>query len=360
MYRGYDRDAATVLALDGQASEREHIVGVFERAGFAEVLQAEPLDDQIDSFFGQVASEIHLVTMALRRAPKQALHTIEHARAKFSGPILVVARPPSVSVQDVLDAGADECINTRDVPEELIIHRAEKALIEREYTQAVEEHHRQSQKLLVNILAVLVRILDSKDPYTRNHSHNVCRYSRMLGRRYGLSEEELDRLGLAAMLHDFGKIGIVEAILNKPGRLTDDEYEIMKTHTTLGGVLLESLPDLADVVPAIIHHHEAWDGRGYPSQLKADEAHLWARIIGIADAYDVMSSRRRYKEPYPHEKCMDELQKGAGRQFDPVLASMFIEVVEAMRADGALSVPGHEEPAAEIDPAPEAADAADA
>jgi len=184
------------------------------------------------------------------------------------------------------------------------------------------------QRLFVNILTVMVKILESKDPYTRFHSHSVTKWSRMIGRRKGLCDEDIDRLGVAALLHDFGKIGIPENILCKATRLTSEEFEIMKKHPTIARNLLSSIELLSDVLSAITHHHERWDGRGYPDGLKGEQTPLWGRIISLADSYDTMMSRRTYKEPYSQERIRQELDNGRGTQFDPELVDLFRAILD--------------------------------
>ena len=336
-----DRDSTTVLILNNDEIESGSLSRLFDGAGYAGVLHDSLNPKTLDRHFGDVAHEIDLILLGVRGMPAVGRRAVERVRAHYDGPIMVLADRIDGIVDGCLDAGAEMCLLREETDDELLLLRAELVLVEQLYMQTLEDHGRRSQRLFVNILAVLARILEGKDPYTKNHSHNVCKYARMLGRRCGLSDEELDRLGLAAMLHDFGKIGITDAILNKSSSLTDEEYELMKTHPTLGGALLESLPDVADIVPAIVHHHERWDGRGYPDGLVEDESHLWARIINIADSYDTMSSRRAYKEPRSMETCVAEIERCAGGQFDPKLVELFILVLadEKVRQDESAAGP---------------------
>ena len=227
-----------------------------------------------------------------------------------------------------MDLGVNDYLLLSDYGEEALELKVETALTAHRINQLILENDLRTQRLFVNILTVMVKILESKDPYTRFHSHSVAKWSRMIGRRCGLCEEDLDRLGLAAVLHDFGKIGIPEDILTKSSRLTDEEFTIMKAHPVIARDLLSSLELLSDLLPAITHHHERWDGRGYPDSLKAEETPLWARIIAIADSYDTMTSRRAYKEPYPPERVREELKKGRGTQFDPTLVDHLESILD--------------------------------
>lgn len=179
----------------------------------------------------------------------------------------------------------------------------------------------------VNTLTVLVKVLEAKDPYTRFHSHSVTKWARLLGRKLRLSELELDRLGLAALFHDFGKIKILDAILFKQGKLNVAESEIMSRHPVIGAELLSGLDGFAVVTPAIRHHHERWDGNGYPDKLHGEQIPLWARIIHIAESFDTMMSRCTYKEPYDMERIKKELIAGRNKQFDPALVDLFLELI---------------------------------
>jgi putative two-component system response regulator len=221
--------------------------------------------------------------------------------------------------QRAIDLGINDYLALGDLGEEGLELKVETALTAHRINSFILENDLRTQRLFVNILTVMVKILESKDPYTRFHSHSVAKWSRMIGRRKGLCEEDLDRLGLAAVFHDFGKIGIPEDILCKSARLTEEEFAVMRTHPVIARDLLSSLELLTDLLPAILHHHERWDGKGYPDGLKGSETPLWARIISLADAYDTMTSRRAYKEPYTPERVREELRKGRGTQFDPDL-----------------------------------------
>lgn len=166
--------------------------------------------------------------------------------------------------------------------------------------------------------------LDAKDPYTHGHSLRVTLYSLILARKIGLNDTALEELETAGLLHDIGKISIPQKILCKNDKLTDEEYAIMKDHTSRGAKMIQNVKKLQSVAVWLKAHHERWDGRGYPSGLKGTDIPLFARIIAIADTYDAMTSTRPYRRALPHEVAIAEIKKCAGVQFDPELAEIFV------------------------------------
>lgn len=175
----------------------------------------------------------------------------------------------------------------------------------------------------------LTAAIDTKDHYTFNHSQNVAYYASELARAFGMNEECIDTVREAGLLHDIGKIGIREDILNKPGRLTDEEYEIMKTHVENSIGIIRHLPSLDYVIPAVLSHHERYDGRGYPRGVAGEAIPLMGRMLCVADAFDAMVSKRSYKNPMPVEQALGVLEQERGRQFDPGLAKLFVELVHS-------------------------------
>jgi len=171
----------------------------------------------------------------------------------------------------------------------------------------------------------LALALETKDAYTHGHSANVTRLCETTARAMGLDEGYCATLHQAGVLHDIGKIGISSAILNKPGRLTDEEYEIIKTHPQMGQRILKPIKFLDEAVPIVYHHHERWDGAGYPEGLGGEEIPLGSRVMLVADTYDAMTSNRAYRIGLPHEVAVAELQRCSGTQFDPSCVEAFVE-----------------------------------
>lgn len=179
-----------------------------------------------------------------------------------------------------------------------------------------------------NTIYALQAAIDTKDHYTFNHSNNVAYYATTLAKNYGLSDEIVEVIRESALLHDIGKIGIPEHILNKHGRLTNEEFEVMKGHVDNSIGIIKHLPSLDYVIPAVVSHHERWDGRGYPRKISGNDIPLTGRILCIADCFDAMTSKRTYKEAYSVEDAIAEIDRQAGKQFDPELAALFIKLVK--------------------------------
>ena len=187
---------------------------------------------------------------------------------------------------------------------------------------------REKGKLLVNVVRSMVSAVEAKDAYTCGHSERVALYTKRLAQHMGYDEEAAERIYLTGLLHDVGKIGISDATLNKAGRLTDEEFAEIKEHPDHGWSILCELRQLAYVLPGVLHHHERFDGAGYPDGLSGTNIPLDARIMAVADAYDAMTSNRAYREGMPHEKAVAILREGAGTQWDPEIVGAFLLIVE--------------------------------
>lgn len=177
----------------------------------------------------------------------------------------------------------------------------------------------------------LTAAIDAKDHYTFSHSENVAYYARELARAYGMNEEGIKIIYEAGLLHDIGKIGIEESILNKPGKLTEEEYQIVKSHVELSIGIIRHLPSLDYVIPAVIGHHERYDGKGYPRGIRGEEIPLMARILCVADSFDAMVTARSYKPSIAVEDALENLEKDTGQQFDPKLVPVFVKSIREGR-----------------------------
>lgn len=174
----------------------------------------------------------------------------------------------------------------------------------------------------------LTAAIDAKDHYTFSHSNNVAYYATALAAALGMNEDMIEIIRQAALLHDVGKIGIPEYILNKEGKLTGEEYEIIKGHVEASIDIIRHLPSLDYVIPAVIGHHERYDGKGYPRRIAGEDIPLTARILCVADSFDAMTSKRCYKKAFPVEVAREKLLQDAGRQFDPDLVYKFVECLD--------------------------------
>ena len=191
-----------------------------------------------------------------------------------------------------------------------------------------QKTHASYKDLVQESLRTIANIIDTKDEYTRGHSIRVGIYSRMLAERMGLSEHDQERLYYIGLLHDIGKIGIPSSILTKPGKLDEEEFEIIKRHPRLGASIMKDFHSIDGAVDGIRYHHERYDGQGYNEGLKGEEIPLVGRIIGVADAYDAMSSVRCYRKTLSYDYILQQLRDNSGTQFDPEIVKHMISMVE--------------------------------
>lgn len=187
------------------------------------------------------------------------------------------------------------------------------------------------------VLFSLAKAVEARDPYTQGHGRRVGHYAALLGRAIGMGKDELQALQWGAILHDIGKIGVPDAVLQKPGKLTDEEWSVMRSHPEIGADICAPLKSAKMLLPIIRHHHERWDGRGYPDGLTGEDIPLVARVMAVADAFDAITTDRPYREGCPPEVAFKILRNGAGTQWDPNLIEPFIR---AVRADTSLSSTG--------------------
>ncbi len=185
-----------------------------------------------------------------------------------------------------------------------------------------------NERITLQAMYTLAKTIDAKDRYTNGHSRRVAKYARMIAEKMDFSEAELEHIYNMAMLHDIGKIGVPDEIINKPSRLEPEEYEIIKTHPATGYEILSEMPELEDIGVGARWHHERYDGNGYPDGLKGEEIPLVARIISVADAYDAMTSNRSYRSYMSQRSVREELKKGRGTQFDPQITDIMLKIMK--------------------------------
>lgn len=187
-----------------------------------------------------------------------------------------------------------------------------KELLEKSYLESIE---------------ILRRTVEVKDIYTKGHSDRVAEYSLLIGEKLNLPSDEMKTLKIGALFHDIGKIGIPDAILLKTDKLTDDEYSEIKNHPAIGVHILSNASIFADIIPIVKHHHERYDGHGYPSRLAGKEIPYLARIVAVADTFDAMTSKRSYRQALDFDYTMNEIERCKGTQFDPEIADVFLDIL---------------------------------
>ena len=197
----------------------------------------------------------------------------------------------------------------------------------------LEKQRQKDQKIIAQAMMAIAHLVDAKDEYTKEHSLRVALYAAEIARRSGMKEEDIKRIKYIALVHDCGKVGVPDAILKKKGSLAPEEREIINSHTVLGGHIMESFNSIEGIRDGALYHHERFDGTGYPNKLKGKKIPVCARIIGVADAYDAMSSDRCYRPRLPKDVILEELRKNSGTQFDPEYVSYMIAMMEDGTAD---------------------------
>lgn len=253
--------------------------------------------------------------------------------------IFLTADDDSETETKGLKAGAMDFIKKPFVPEVLLLrvrHMIELIRLQTDLarevekkTEVVKAQHEKLERISMQIVKTLSGAIDAKDTYTNGHSNRVADYSREIAKRAGFSEKKQDDIYMMGLLHDVGKIGIPEAIINKPARLSDEEYAEIKTHPLLGAGILKNITEFPQLAVGARWHHERYDGKGYPDGISGEEIPMEARIIAIADAYDAMSSRRSYRDVLPQDVIRAELVKGRGTQFDPKFADIMLAMIDA-------------------------------
>ena len=202
----------------------------------------------------------------------------------------------------------------------------------RDLQRRLDEKTKEMERITIQAIMTIANTVDAKDDYTKGHSMRVAAYAELIAQRLGWSEEEIQNIYYVAMLHDVGKIGVPDAVLNKPFKLTDVEFRLIKGHTIMGAEILKDFKMFPNISMGAKYHHERYDGKGYPEGLKGESIPLVARVIGLVDSYDAMTSNRVYRRRLKDETVMEELRRGKGSQWDPDLVDIFLELIE----EGAL------------------------
>lgn len=260
-----------------------------------------------------VVSSIELVGMNGLQLSRAVSRIYPHV------PIVIMSQQPDGSqVAQALSNGAADMASESSTAED--IHAVIERNLERK-SAAARRIVSDRAEILFKAIRSLTAAIDAKSHYAARHSSRVTQLSLMVGARLGLSQQEMMTLELAAQLHDVGKIGTPDSVLQKPDTLTDDEWVDVLKHPALGGAFLACVPELCEIASVVRHHHEHFDGTGYPDGLQGDAIPLFSRIITVADAYDAMTSERPYRPAMAHDAAAEELERHGGTQFDPAMVN---------------------------------------
>jgi putative two-component system response regulator len=234
----------------------------------------------------------------------------------------------------VFHAGAMDYIRKPLLPE-VVIHRVGRILALYRFQQSLlketaelRQSNQRFKALSEQVMRTLANTIDAKDTYTRGHSVRVAEYSREIARRLGKTEQQIQNIYYMGLLHDIGKIGVPDNIVKKSDKLADQEYAVMKAHPVLGADILKDMTEIPIASIGARWHHERYDGTGYPDGLRGEEIPESARIIGVADAYDAMTSKRLYQDVLPQAVVREEIVMGRGTQFDPVIADIMLDMID--------------------------------
>ena len=233
-----------------------------------------------------------------------------------------------------LKMGAMDFIRKPFVPEVLVLrvrHTIDLVRLQRSLAQEVAGKTEAIRQLSLEIVETLAEAIDAKDAYTHGHSKRVAEYSAEIARRMGYDAHKCREMYMMGLLHDIGKIGIPDAVINKKGKLTDEEFAIIKTHPAKGSKILDNIEQMPELAVGAHWHHERYDGRGYPDGLSGHLIPEPARIIAVADAYDAMTSNRSYRTSMTQQRVREEMEKGKGTQFDPDIADIMLRMIDEDR-----------------------------
>jgi putative two-component system response regulator len=276
-----------------------------------------------------------LILLDIKMPVLDGFETLERLRKQDASEdipvIFLTADESQASETRGLQLGAMDFIKKPFVPEVLVLrvkHTIELVRLQRNLAAEVERKTQENENLSVHIVKALAQAIDAKDAYTNGHSGRVAEYSREIAKRYGYSKKQQDDIYMMGLLHDVGKIGVPDAVINKPTKLTEEEYEIIKQHPVQGGRILENIKEMPKLAIGARWHHERYDGKGYPDGLAGTDILEEARIIAVADAYDTMTSRRSYRDILPQDYVRSEIEKGKGAQFDPVFADIMLQMID--------------------------------
>lgn len=332
--------------LNGETKEKYRIIGVDDEEGILESLSVflkkteyefVGITDPLEAIETIKKEHFDLMLLDFMMTPLHGDEVVEEVR-KFNKEIYILLltghkdlAPPLETIKRLDIQGY--CEKSDKFDQLLLLIESGIKSIKQMYeikriNEELAESNEKLEQAYLDMVQTLRYTVEAKDPYTRGHSDRVSEYSVLIGERLGLQEHQLKTLKIGGLFHDIGKIGIPDKILLKTDKLTDDEYSEIKNHPAIGAHILGDATTFKDIIPIVKHHHEKFDGKGYPSGLKGEEIPYLARIAAIADTFDAMTSRRSYREALDLQYVKDEIKRCEGTQFDPQLAEVFLDILE--------------------------------
>lgn len=334
--RGEPEVADRILIVDDEETVRVLLEDILSLKGY----RCRTSASAEEAWKELTARPYSLAMIDIRLPGMSGIELLKKLQDQLSSPVATILLTAVTNLElavRAMKAGAYDYI-TKPFTSNTVEMRVAQALDKRrlilenlDYRKNLEEKVlQQSKKIqgsLLKTIEALSRTLEAKDPASREHSQRVIKYSADLARELSLSPQEIENIRIAALLHDIGKLGISEKILDNPHPLLHEEMEHIKRHPLVAEKILGPIEDLKEIIQLVKHHHERWDGTGYPDKLKGEEIPLGSRILTLADAYDAMTSSRVYRVPFSPARAIAEIKDKAGTQFDPALIEAFIRIL---------------------------------
>ena len=321
-----------IICVDDEAGILDALSVFFKRAGYDLVGFTNPLE----AIEAVKKEHFDLMLLDYIMTPIHGDQVVEEIR-KFNKELYILLltghkdmAPPLETIKRLDIQGYCEKSDKYDQLSLLVesgIKAVQQMNLIKEINNELKETNEKLEKAYMETIETLRFTVEAKDTYTRGHSDRVSEYSVLLGKYLNLSEEDLHLLKVGGLFHDIGKIGVPDSILLKTAKLTDDEYSEIKNHPTIGAHILSNATIFENAIPIVKHHHERYDGHGYPSKLSGKNIPYLARIAAVADSFDAMTSKRTYRDSLPLDVVKEEIEKNKGTQFDPDIADVFLDIL---------------------------------
>ena len=322
-----------IIAVDDEPGVLDSLSIFFKRSGY----EFKTFTDPTEAINAVKTEHFDLMVLDFIMTPVHGDKVVEEIR-KFNNELYILLltghkdlAPPLETIRKLDIQGYCEKSDKFDQLL-LLIESGIKSISQMNLIKKINEElsdtYEKLEKAYLESIETLRYTVEAKDPYTRGHSDRVSEYSVLIGKKLCLSEEDLRTLKIGGLFHDIGKIGVPDSILLKDSKLTDDEYSEIKNHPSIGAHILSNATIFKEIIPIVKHHHEKFDGNGYPSRLKGEEIPFFARIAAVADTFDAMTSKRTYRNALPLEVVKEEIKKCSGTQFDPKIAEAFLDILE--------------------------------
>lgn len=322
-----------IMAVDDDAGILDSLKVVLKRSGYDLVCFTNP----VDAIAKLKEEHFDLLLLDFIMDPLHGDQVVEEIR-KFDLDLYILLltghkdlAPPLQTLKELDIQGYCEKSNNFDQLLLLIqsgLKSVDQMHLISRINEELKDKNDELEKAYLDTIGILRYTVEAKDPYTRGHSDRVSEYSVLIGTKMGLDEATLHILKIGGLFHDIGKIGIPDSILLKESKLDDEEYSQIKNHPSIGAHILGDAAVFRDIIPIVLHHHERFDGKGYPRKLAGNDIPLVARIAAVADTFDAMTSRRTYRDALPLEVVTAEIEKCSGSQFDPEIAKVFLDILK--------------------------------